>query len=229
MRILMIDDDQEFCTLLQAALKKERHTVDCCHTGDDGLYFMRERVHDLVLLDRMLPCIDGLSIIQITRKEGIQTPVIMITALGGIDDKVDGLDFGADDYLVKPFSTKELLSRIRAVGRRPQAWTGGAEVTLGDLQFKVGEHLLYKGDRCITLTKKESDLFHFLLKNQDQTVPRAMLLSYVWGMDTDVEDGNLDTYIHFLRKHLKELASQCRIETVRNVGYKMTAGAGHVS
>ena len=226
MRILLIEDDVKLCEAVSYALEREGYTVDVCHAGDDGLRWMRQRVHDLVLLDRMLPGLDGVSALKAARAEGIMAPVLLVTALGHIDQRVEGLDAGADDYIVKPFAVKELLARVRAMSRRPRGWDSEEPLRCGDISFDPPQKIL-KGERgeC-TLSKRESDLMEMLMKNPGQILPRGLLLARVWGPDAGVEDGNLDNYIHFLRRRLASVGSAQQIQTVRGVGYRL--GGDHV-
>lgn len=221
MRILMIEDNEELCDAVRFQLENEGYTVDICHDGDDGLRWLLQNAHDLVLLDRMLPYMDGLEVLHKARGQGIGTPVLMITALDGIGDRVDGLDAGADDYLVKPFAIEELLARIRAMGRRPRGWENSSLVSYGDIVFNGTEKSLHSANGDCSLSRREADLVEVFLKNAGQTLPRQTLLSRVWGPDAMVEDGNLDNYIHFLRRRLKSVGSLLEIKTVRGVGYRM--------
>ncbi|MCI8623480.1 MAG: response regulator transcription factor [Provencibacterium sp.] len=221
MRILMVEDNEELCEAVSFQLKKEGYTVDVCHDGDDGLHWAKQQAHDLILLDRMLPRMDGLELLGRIRSQGIVTPVLMVTALDGIGDRVDGLDAGADDYLVKPFAIEELLARIRAMGRRPRGWESGSVLHYGDVEFDPMEKVLRGALDSCSLSKRESDLFEVFFKNPAQTLPRSVLLYHVWGPDAGVEEGNLDNYIHFLRRRLKAVGSGLQIKTVRGVGYRL--------
>lgn len=221
MRLLLIDDDEHLCELLSYSLQKAGFTVDSCYDGRDGLHFIRQNAHDLVLLDRMLPGMDGLSVLKAMRAEGFHQPVILLTALGEISDKVTGLNEGADDYIVKPFAFEELLARIHSIARRPQQWQAPKPLTLHDLVFRADQNLLVCGKCSCTLSPREAALLEMLLKNPGQILPRGTLLSRVWGPDAPVEDGNLDNYIHFLRRRLKSVGSQSQIKTVRGTGYRM--------
>lgn len=226
MRILLIEDDEKLCEAETYALTQEGYTVDVCGAGDDGLRWLRERAHDLVLLDRMLPGIDGVSVLRRARAEGISTPVLFVTALGSIAERVEGLDAGADDYLIKPFAIEELLARVRAMCRRPRQWEGEEALRYGDVLFSAVEKTLQGKSGDCSLSKRESDLLEALLKNLGQTMPRNVLLSRVWGPDAGVEDGNLDNYIHFLRRRLKSVGSGLQISTVRGVGYRLETAEG---
>lgn len=221
MRILLVEDDEKLCEAVAFALGKEGHTVDACYEGDDGLRWMRQCVHDLVLLDRMLPVMDGVTLLQTARREGISTPVLLVTALGGVGERVEGLDAGADDYLVKPFAMEELLARVRAMRRRPRQWENAAVLSWGDIVFDPAEGCLRRLTEECRLSKRESALLEFLLQNPGRTLPRDLLLARVWGPDAGVEDGNLDNYIHFLRRRLRAVGSVLKIETVRGVGYRL--------
>ncbi|MCM1160944.1 MAG: response regulator transcription factor [Roseburia sp.] len=221
MRILLIEDDEKLLQLLAFQLKKEGYEVDCCNNGGDAMYYISQNAHDIILLDRMLPEMDGLSILRKTRESGITIPVIMLTALGQLQDKIDGLDTGADDYLVKPFAFEELLARIRCIKRRPRKWEGNHVLTLGDISLSLEEKVLTGPENSCTLSKRECDLLEVFLANKNQTMPRMVLLSKVWGPDAEVEEGNLDNYIHFLRRRLKSVGSLLTLTTVRGVGYKL--------
>ena len=221
MRILMIEDDRKLCESVKYQLEKYGYTVDFCHDGEEGLYFIKEGAWDLILLDRMLPGMDGLCILEEARRNGIHTPVIMVTALGELFDRVQGLNLGADDYIVKPFAFEELLARIRSTLRRPSAWTDEQMIRLGDIIYESNLRILKKGEVSCSLSKREGDLFEFFLRNFNQTMPRGLILTRVWGLEDDVEDGNLDNYIHFLRRRLKSIKSNLAIKTVRGVGYRL--------
>lgn len=219
MKIFMIEDDKELCNFIQFQLEKEGHSVTLCNHGSDSLYYLEEPVFDLIILDRMLPEIDGLTILKTIRKKGIATPVIMVTALSDIMDRIDGLDAGADDYLIKPFAPEELFARIRALARRPQKIEDSPLLSFGDIQVDVRKKNLLCGSNTVELSKKETDLLEFLIKNHGTILTREILLTRVWGADSFVEDGNLDNYIYFLRRRLKNAGSGIKIKTIRSVGY----------
>lgn len=221
MRILVVDDDKELALAVKTRLEQEGYTADLCYDGEEGLYYIRERMHDLVLLDRMLPGMDGASILLQIRKEQIGVPVILLTALGEVQDRVEGLDCGADDYLVKPFAFSELLARIRSIQRRPGSWEEAKILSLGDVSFHLQENRLLGKEKECTLSKKESALLEIFLRNPGQVLTRSTLLLRVWGLDSDVEDGNLDNYIHFLRRRLRTVGSSLSLKTLRGVGYQL--------
>ena len=221
MRILMVEDDEDLCGAVDIHLKKEGHIVDYAHTGDDGLHFALQNAYDLILLDRMLPELDGVGVVSRLRKAGLTTPVLMITALDGISDRVDGLDAGADDYLAKPFATEELLARIRALSRRPAQWESTRRLARGDLELDAELCTLRGPQSSCSLSRREGQLLELFLRNAGQTMTRELLLSRVWGPDAPVEDGNLDNYIHFLRRRLASTGSTVKVVTVRGVGYRL--------
>lgn len=221
MRILMVEDDPGLCEAVSFQLEQKGVTVDVCHDGEDGLHWARQQAYDLILLDRMLPGLDGLSVLRSLRQEGIVTPVVLVTALGEVSQRVEGLDAGADDYLVKPFAAEELMARIRAMSRRPRQWESSQIIRLGDVVFDREQKTLEKEGQSCTLSRRESELMEMLLKNPGQILPRGLLLSRVWGPEAEVEEGNLDNYIHFLRRRLRSVGSALEIRTVRGVGYQL--------
>lgn len=221
MRILIIEDDEKLSALMKYHLEKEDFTVDYCYDGKDGLRWAKEQVYDLILLDRMLPSCNGIEVLKSLRDSNIPTPVLMLTALGSLNQKIEGLDAGADDYLVKPFEIEELSARIRAIIRRPTPWNNQDEITYADLSFNLTEKKISTKEKSCSLSKREAELLEFLLKNQGQVLPRNVLFSRVWGPDAGIEDGSLDTYIYFLRNHLKSIGSNAKIQVVRGIGYSM--------
>lgn len=223
MKILVIEDDQDLCRLICLSLEQAGYDTDSCHTGGDGLFFARHGAYDAVVLDRMLPELDGLTVLEALRRQGIKTPVILATALDGLHDRIDGLDSGADDYLVKPFAVEELMARIRAVTRRPSTIYLSPVITAMGLSLDPESRRLECDGAFLTLSKKESALLGCFMKNPGQTLPRSMLLSYVWGTCSEVEDGNLDNYVYFLRRRLKALKAPVRLTTVHGAGYRLEA------
>ena len=221
MRILLVEDDENLCYTLQYQLEQEGFLVDTCMDGEDALFFIRERVHDLILLDRMLPSMDGISVLKALRREKIFTPVIFLTALSSLQDKITGLDCGADDYMVKPFAFEELMARIRCLSRRPQKWEGSSVISLGDISFDPDQKKLFCHTKECSLSKKEGAQMEIFLRNPGQILPRQTLLSRVWGPDSEVEDGNLDNYIYFLRRRLRSVDSRLELKAVRGVGYQL--------
>ncbi len=222
MRILLAEDDRNLNASLKDQLEQKGYDVDACFDGEDTLYYARQPIYDLILLDRMLPSIDGTAILKKLRKEHNSVPIIFITALGELTDRVRGLDLGADDYLVKPFAFEELLARIRCVSRRPGRLEQNQKLSFGDLVWDMGETRLHGPAGQCSLSKKEGTLLEIFLRNPGQILSRPILLSRVWGMEFEVEEGNLDNYIHFLRRRLKAVGSHASIMTARGVGYRLT-------
>lgn len=220
MKILIVEDDKELCEAMCNQLEKEGYEIDTCHNGDEAMYQISSNIHDIIILDRMLPEMDGRTITENLRKQGITIPIIMVTALNGIYDRIDGLDAGADDYLVKPFAMEELLARIRALLRRPRAIEQIENLKFLDLEYDSIKKTLQIHDKEMTLSKKEGALLEYFIRNQTQIVTREQILSRVWGND-DVEDGNIDNYIHFLRRRLTSAKSKAKIKTVYGIGYHL--------
>lgn len=223
MRLLLVEDDINLSATIAEQLQKHGYITDCCYDGEMALNYVlnSEYSYDIILLDRMLPIIDGLTVLKAMRQKQIHTPVLIMTGLGELDDKIAGLDCGADDYLVKPFHIKELFARIRALTRRPSEIRERNTLSAYELELD-SEHrrLKYKG-KSVMLTQKESDLISVFLEKPDKTHNRNELLWKVWGGNAEVEDGNVDNYIHFLRKRLKELGCRVSIKTIYGAGYRL--------
>lgn len=219
MRILLAEDDKNLNDSIAQQLMAKGFTLDCCFDGEEALYLGEQNIHDVILLDRMLPLMDGTTVLKKLRENGIATPVILITALGTLSDKVTGLNLGADDYLVKPFAFEELLARIQCVTRRSPILNMTGELRLADVRYNVSDNTLTGKNISCTLSNREGALLEIFLKNPAQTFPRNTLLLKIWGPDSDVEEGNLDNYIYFLRRRLKTVGSRLEIRTVRGIGY----------
>ena len=223
MRVLLLEDDLNLCGTIEEALGKEGYSVDSCHDGETAMLYAlnTDLGYELAIVDRMLPIIDGLTIIKSMRRKGINIPVIIITGMSALDDRIDGLDGGADDYLVKPFHIRELLARVRALTRRPYEMKETNILTYADLTFDRINRLLQKGSQSLTLTAKETELLYSLMRTPETQLTKEQLILRVWGADSNIEPGNVENYISFLRKRLKELQSQCEIKTVYGSGYKL--------
>lgn len=219
MRILLIEDDKDLCDFIAFQLKAADYDVDICNNGQEAGFYIDKQIHSLVILDRMLPGTDGLTILNAMRSKGNATPVIMVTAMNSISDRIDGLDAGADDYLVKPFAPEELFARIRALVRRPPSLDRNEILHFKDLFLDPTKRTLTRDAKTVELSKKEMDLLEVLIKNKNHTLTRELLLNQVWGPDSFVEDGNLDNYVYFLRRRLKNINSQVTIKTIRYIGY----------
>lgn len=221
MRILLVEDDLELCKFMGFWLEQKGYSADICQNGEEAFPYLGRQVYNVVILDRMLPGMDGIRILQRMRRQGITTPVIMVTALGTVEDRISGLDAGADDYLVKPFAPEELFARIRALERRPVQMELNRQLAFGDVEVNLSSRVLWKEDKKVELSKKEMDLLEFLIRNKGQVLTRELLLNRVWGLNSEVEEGNLDNYIYFLRRRLKQVGSSVNIKTVRSVGYSL--------
>ena len=218
-RILIVEDEKPISNLIRLSLTKAGYHCTCVYDGNAAVDKLDREIFDLILLDIMLPGLDGLSLLRAARAKGCTTPVLMLTALSGINDRVDGLDAGADDYLGKPFDTRELLARLRALTRRPGT-TAESAIRCGDVTLDAAQLTLSGPKAAAALTKREADLLEVLLRTPGQLQTRAVLLARVWGPLAEVEDANLDCYIHFVRRRLKAVGSAVTITTVRGSGYK---------
>lgn len=220
MRILVIEDDAALAEALADSLRAQGWQTDCCSEGEEGLYLARMDAYDVLLVDRMLPGLDGIELVRRLRQERHMAPVLMMTALDAVGDRVTGLDAGADDYLPKPFATAELLARVRALARRPAALQTSA-VPVGDVRLDTVQRRLYGPAGECGLSGRECALLGLLAANLERTIPRETLLIRVWGPDSNVENGNLDNYVHLVRRRLSSVGSHLRLLTVRGVGYRL--------
>lgn len=219
MRILLVEDELHLAEALTQILRKNNYTVDTVNDGESGLDNALSDIYDLIILDIMLPKLDGISILKQIRKEGIKTPVIMLTAKGEISDKVVGLDSGADDYLPKPFATEELLARIRALSRRKDEILPDNTLKFGDIELDTSTLKLSKENKDIKLILKESELLELLISRKNIVTSKELIIEKLWGFDSDVEHNHVEVYVSFLRKKLKFLSSNVGISTIRGVGY----------
>lgn len=219
MRILLVEDEHHLSEALTQILRKNNFTVDAVYDGEAGLDNALSDIYDLIILDIMLPKMDGISILKNIRKESISTPVILLTAKGEISDKVTGLDSGADDYLAKPFATEELLARIRALSRRKGEVLADSALKYGDIELNASNLKLSKGSKDVKLILKESELLELLILRKNAVTSKELIIEKLWGFDSEVEHNHVEVYISFLRKKLAFLNSEASINTVRGVGY----------
>ncbi|MDH6428961.1 response regulator transcription factor [Paenibacillus sp. FSL R7-0048] len=219
MRILIVEDELHLAEALTQILKKHNYSVDAVHDGRSGLDYALSGIYDLLLLDIMLPEMDGVSVLKTLRKKGIPTPVILLTAKGEITDMVTGLDYGADDYIAKPFSSEILLARIRAVLRRKGEVIPDDALKFGDIELNTSNLKLTVGGKEIKLNLKECELLELLILRKQAVTSKEQIIEKLWGFDSDAEHNNVEVYISFLRKKLTFLNSTVRISTIRNVGY----------
>lgn len=221
MKILLIEDDQNLCNAIKLQLTKENYVIDACTSGEDGMIYALNpnNGYALAIIDRMLPVIDGLTIIKAMRKKQISIPVIIITGMSELHDKIDGLDNGADDYLVKPFHISELSARIRALTRRPMIISEKSCLQYHDLSLNLNKKELSCKENTIPLTPKEFLLMYAFLEKPDTIHTREQLMQKVWETDAPIEQGNVDNYVYFLRKRLRALHSGCSITSSYGSGY----------
>lgn len=220
MRILVIEDEKGLAEGLRAVLEKNGYTVDTAYDGISGLDYALCATYDLILLDIMLPKLGGLDVLSNVRRQNIATPVILLTAKSEVEDKIAGLDCGADDYLTKPFDTGELLARVRAHTRRRVSYTD-TDLCFEDLRLSPGRQELCCEGATIRLGSKEYQLMECLLLNQNQIVPKDVLWEKAWGLCDNSEYNNVEVYLSFLRKKLLHLHSQVQIKATRGVGYSL--------
>ena len=221
MRLLLVEDEIQLSEALNQILTKNKYTVDAVYDGEDGLDYALSDVYDGIILDIMLPKLNGLEILKKIRKEGIQTPVIMLTAKSQIEDKVYGLDCGADDYLAKPFAPEELLARLRAITRRKDILVNDNTLSFGDIKLNVDTYDLEVNGENIRLTLKEFDIIKYFMDRPKCVVSKDDLITKLWGFDSEVEYNNIEVYISFIRKKLAYLKSRVSIVTIRGVGYRL--------
>ncbi len=214
MRILIVEDDETLANILKEGLTEEGYAVDVAYTGDDGLYMAETMPYDVIVLDLMLPEVDGFTVLERLRAKGIQTPVLILTARDSIDDKVKGLDKGADDYITKPFEFSELLARIRALIRRASGKRSPV-IKIRNISIDTASREVYKDGQKIPLSAKEYAILLYLATNQGKVVTREELTEHIYDWEKSIESNVIDVYINFLRKKL----SKDLIETVRGAGY----------
>ena len=225
MRILLVEDEKRMAQALCEILRLEKYDVDHYDNGTDGLAAIESNIYDIVILDVMLPGMDGYEVAKKTRLKGITTPILMLTARAELDDKVEGLDSGADDYLTKPFMTKELLARLRALGRRMQNSTDGV-LSYGDITLDTNTLTLscVANGQNVRLSEKEYRILEYLIVNSSQILTREQLATKIWGFDSDAEYNNVEVYISFTRRKLTFVGAKTEIKAVRGVGYELRCG-----
>ena len=218
MRLLVVEDEKKVANFIRKGLAEEGYAVDLAHDGEEGLGMALDQVHDLIILDISLPKMDGIRILKKLREVNVKTPVLLLTVRATIEDKVLGLDSGADDYLTKPFAFQELVARVRALLRR----RADAELTLlqvADLTLDPARHVVMRGGQKIGLTSKEYALLHYLMQNSGRVLSRAMITDHVWNYDFDTGTNVIDVYVNYLRKKIDSGREPKLIHTVRGAGY----------
>lgn len=216
MRILYVEDEKFLAEAVIHLLKKEKIDVDWAEDGASGLKLALKPNYDVIVLDIMLPKLSGLEILKTVRGRGVKTPVIMLSALNEVEDKIKGLETGADDYLAKPFKTAELIARINALVRRPPL-VDAKVLSYEDLRFDLVNRTL----NDVELTDKESGIFEMLIKTPGSAVTKEQILAHVWGAESEFDENYVEVYISYLRKKLKSIGSRAEIKTIRSLGYKL--------
>ncbi|PKN66839.1 MAG: DNA-binding response regulator [Deltaproteobacteria bacterium HGW-Deltaproteobacteria-15] len=223
MRLLVVEDEKKVARFIKQGLEEEGYAVDVAHDGEEGLQMVLDRVHDLIILDISLPRMDGLQVLRRMRQEKVAKPVLLLTVRAAIEDKVLGLDAGADDYLTKPFAFQELVARIRALLRRGGE-SGSSLLRYADLTLDPARRAVFRGETKIDLTAREFALLEFFLRNPERVLSRTMILDHVWDYDFDPETNVIDVYVNYLRKKIDSDREIKLIHTVRGAGYVLKAG-----
>ena len=219
MRILVVEDEVRLASTLKDLLEMNGYAADVCHDGESGLDNALSGIYDVMILDVMLPRLDGFTVLRSLRASGNATPVLMLTARSEVTDRIEGLDCGADYYLTKPFEPRELLACIRALTRRQPELRNTDRLEYGDLTLDKSAFTLSCGSRNVRLSRKEFDMMELLMLNRNVVLTKESLLVKIWGYESDAEDNNVEVYISFLRKKLDHLHSRVKIRTIRMVGY----------
>ncbi|MCB0149915.1 MAG: response regulator transcription factor [Caldilinea sp.] len=222
MRLLLVEDDHKIAGYVKRGLEEEGYAVDAAYDGRDGLDWALAAPYDLFILDVMLPGLDGFSLCRELRRQGIHAPVLMLTARDAVDDRVDGLDAGADDYLVKPFAFRELLARLRALLRRAADAPKRTVLQAGDLTLDTRTQRVQRGERTIELTAKEFAVLECMMRDPGRVLSRTVIADHVWSYDAYNQSNVIDVYIRNLRRKIDDDSERKLIETVRGVGYRVT-------
>jgi two-component system OmpR family response regulator len=223
MRILLIEDDSRTAAYIVRGFGENGHQCETLFDGQDALYQATRETYDILIVDRMLPGLDGLALVRALRAAGTMTPVLFLTAMAGVDDRVEGLDAGGDDYLVKPFAFSELLARINALSRRPPAQAEVTKLRVHDLELDLIRRRVERRGQLIDLQPKEFKLLEYLMRNQARVVTRTMLLERVWGFNFDPKTSVVDTHISRLRSKIDKPFDVPLLHTIRNTGYSLHA------
>jgi DNA-binding response OmpR family regulator len=221
MYILLVEDERRLAQIVHRVLEEEGHTVDLAHDGDDGLAMARDGSHDVIVLDVLLPGMDGIELCQTLRRERVDTPVLLLTALDSVDDRVRGLDAGADDYLPKPFAFQELLARLRALSRRKVQAREATQLHVDGLTLDLRRRRADREGQPIELSPKEFSLLELLMRNQGRVLSRTQILDHIWGYDYATDSNLVDVYMAYLRRKVDRGGGRKLIRTVRGTGYAL--------
>ena len=223
MKILVVEDEKKVASFIKRGLEEEGFTVELAKDGEEGLKLINDETFDLILMDLMLPKMDGLEVIREMRTQGVRSPVLCLTAKDKVDDIVSGLDSGSDDYLTKPFAFVELIARVRALIRRGSS-ERGAELTFADLRIDPVSHKVWRSDTEIDLTSKEYSLLEYMMQHPNETLTRSMIAEHVWDYTFDSFTNIIDVYVNYLRKKIDRDFEKKLIHTVRGIGYVLREG-----
>lgn len=219
MRILLVEDEERLAQALEYILKRENYNVDVTGDGEVGQDMAETNIYDVIILDRMLPNREGIEILKYIRGKGIKSAVIFLTAKDTVSNRIEGLDAGADDYLIKPFAKDELLARVRALGRRKENIVNEGNLHVGKLTLNTKECMVHNGEKEIKLSLQESQLLEYFIENKEQTLSKGQIFDKIWGFDTDVEISNVEVYVFYLRKKIDFEKNGLCLKTIRGIGY----------
>lgn len=220
MKILIVDDERQLTNALATILKQNNYSVDCAYDGEEGLDYALSDIYDAIILDIMMPKMNGFELLKNIRLNKVDTPVLMLSAKSEISDKIEGLNAGADDYLAKPFDTAELLARIKALLRRKEKFTGDV-LTYNDISLDRDSFTLSCGTKKISLGKKEFQILEMLMLNSGKSIDKEKFIEKVWGFDTDTEYNTIEVYVSFLRKKLVAVGAKTEVKSIRGIGYTL--------
>ncbi len=221
MRLLVVEDEVRLCDMIKARLEKEKYTVDITYDGEEGLYMIESNIYDLVILDVMLPGMNGFEILKKAKEENINSKVILLTAKSQIDDKLKGFNLGVDDYITKPFHLEELVARVNVQLRKEEVISN--KLVYNDLELNLDNSSIkcLSNNEEIEIVFKELSILEYLINNQNQIVSKELIYDKVWGLENDSISNNLEAYMSFIRRKLKTIGSKVNIKSVRNLGYKL--------
>ncbi|MBE7087519.1 MAG: response regulator transcription factor [Clostridiales bacterium] len=220
MKVLLVDDERQLTSAIAVILKQNKFSVDVSYDGEDGLDKALTDIYDVIILDVMMPKMDGITVLKHLRKNKISTPVLILSAKSEVIDRIEGLNNGADDYLTKPFDTNELLARVRALLRRKSEFTGDV-LSFGDITLDRDTFEICKESHKIALGKKEFQIMEMLILNKGKSIDKEKFIEKIWGYDTDAEYNTIEVYVSFLRKKLLAIGSKTEIKSLRGIGYTL--------